>query len=72
LFLNPISRTHAEADAFQQALNANAGGESAVLYGDASLCEVCGDSGAVTSMARQLGVKTLRIVTPQGVVTIAL
>ena len=67
LRVNPISRTHAEADVFQQAANSGARRETATLYVDRSLCTACGRNGAVSSMARQLGIHELRVVSPNGV-----
>jgi len=64
--VNAITRTHAEADAFQQAFNAGARGESAVLHVDRALCTACGQNGGVRSMARQLGVNQTTVITPQG------
>ncbi|HEX6623913.1 MAG TPA: RHS repeat-associated core domain-containing protein [Pyrinomonadaceae bacterium] len=68
--VNNISRTHAELDAFQQAYNSGVRGGTGTLYVDAPLCGACGRSGAVRSLARQLGLQRLVIVTPGGVVTI--
>lgn len=64
--VNAITRTHAEADAFQQALNAGAKGGNATLHVDRGLCMACGQNGGVRSMARQLGLDQVTIVTPQG------
>ena len=66
LRVNPISRTHAETDAFQQAAAAGVRGGNATLYADRYLCVACGQNGAVRSMARQLGIRELRVVTPAG------
>ena len=65
LTVNPISMTHAQADAFQQAANAGMKGGSATLYVDRALCMACGQYGAVRSMARQLGITDLTIVAPR-------
>jgi RHS repeat-associated protein len=70
LTVNPISRTHAETDAFQQARNAGTSGGSATLYVDRDLCRSCGQNGAVESMAKQLSIDNLTIVTPSGTVVI--
>ncbi len=70
LNVNAITETHAEADAFQQAANAGMTGDSATLYVDRELCGACGQNGGVNSMASQLGIKQLTIVTPSGRVTI--
>jgi RHS repeat-associated protein len=66
LKVNAISKTHAETDAFQQAFNAGAGGGKARLVVDRDLCAACGQNGAVKSLARQLGVTELEVVTPGG------
>ena len=69
LTVNPISRTHAEADVLQQLANSGgANGGNAVLYIDHpdGLCGACGRSGAVRSMARQVGISELRVVWPGG------
>jgi deoxycytidylate deaminase len=64
--VNAITRTHAEADVFQQALNAGAKGGNATLYVDRALCAACLQNGGVRSMARQLGVDQVTMITPQG------
>ena len=69
LRVNPISRTHAETDVFQQVANrGGAGGADAVLYVDHpdGLCNPCGRYGAVRSMARQVGINNLTVVWPNG------
>jgi hypothetical protein len=72
LRVNPISETHAEADVFQQAKNANVTGGRGRLIVDRDLCGACGRSGAVTSLARQLGLTEIEIITPSGARTIKL
>jgi hypothetical protein len=64
LAVNPISATHAETDAFQQASNAGVVAGDATMYVDRDLCGACGDSGAVKSMGAQIGLDSLRVVTP--------
>ena len=66
LTVNPISATHAEADVFQQASLAKVKADEATLYVDHELCLACGRNGAVQSMARQIGLKRLIVVTPNG------
>jgi len=66
LNVNAISATHAEADAFAQAARAGAKGETGTLFVDRALCPSCGTFGGVRSMARQLGLKSLEVVTPNG------
>ncbi len=68
--VNAITATHAEMDAFQQAANAGARGGTARLFVDSELCGACGVNGGVRSLARQLGLKQIEIVTPSGVTTI--
>jgi hypothetical protein len=68
--VNAISRTHAEADAFQQALNAGVKGGNATLYVDRALCAACGQNGGVRSMARQLGLSQVTVITPQGTLVV--
>lgn len=70
LRVNPISATHAEADAFSQAARAGVNGGPARLIVDRPLCQACGTFGAVRSMARQLGIDLLEIITPAGRSTI--
>lgn len=68
LTVNPISRTHAETDAIQQAANRGVSG-AATLYVDhpEGLCGACGRSGALRSIARQAGLTSLTVVSPSGV-----
>jgi filamentous hemagglutinin len=70
LGVNAISATHAEADAFAQAARAGVKGGSGTLYVDRALCPSCGTFGGVRSMARQLGLESLDVVTPSGSFTI--
>ena len=62
--VNAITKTHAEADAFQQALNSGATSKYAQIFVDRDLCLACGQNGGVASMAKQLGIETLEINTP--------
>jgi hypothetical protein len=66
LRVNPISRAHAEADAFQQAINAGSKGGSARLTVDRDLCRACGQNGGVKGMAKQLDLEELEIFSPSG------
>jgi hypothetical protein len=68
--VNPITKTHAEADAFQQAADAGVKGGKARLIVDRALCDACGLRGGVNSMAWQLGIEELEIITPSGSKTI--
>jgi len=64
--VNAISASHAEADAFQQAINAGATGGEATLTVDRPLCLACGQNGGIRSMMRNAGVNRLNVVTPEG------
>ena len=66
LTVNPISRTHAEADAFQQAFDLGFRGGRARLTVDRDLCRACGQNGGVKGMARQLNLDEIEIVSPSG------
>jgi hypothetical protein len=68
--VNPITKTHAEADAFQQVYDAGIKGAKACLIVDRDLCAACGLRGGVNSMAWQLGIEELEIITPSGSKTI--
>jgi len=63
---NAITRTHVEADAFQQAANAGVRGGQGTLYVDRASCLACGANGGVRGLARQLGLDQLEVITPQG------
>lgn len=65
-YVNPITKTHAEADAFQQAADAGIRGGKARLIVDRDLCAPCGIRGGVNSIAWQLGIEELEIITPSG------
>jgi MafB19-like deaminase len=64
LRVNPISRTHAEADAFQQAYDLGIRGGKARLIVDRDLCRACGQNGGVKGMARQLDIEEIEIISP--------
>lgn len=64
LTVNPISRTHAEADAFQQAYDAGLRGGTGRLVVDRDLCRACGQNGGVKGMAKQLDLEQLEIISP--------
>ncbi len=70
--VNPITKTHAEADAFQQAADASMKGGKATLIVDRELCAACGLRGGVNSMAWQLGIEELTIITPAKSTTITI
>jgi hypothetical protein len=62
--VNAITRSHAEADAFQQALNSGVTGRTGTLHVDRALCQACGANGGVRSMVRALGLEKLTVITP--------
>jgi RHS repeat-associated protein len=66
--VNAISATHAEADAFQQAINAGVQANTGTLFIDnvKGLCAACGTNGGVKSMMNGLGLDSLTVVTPKG------
>lgn len=66
LRVNPISRTHAEADAFQQAYDSGLRGGRARLVVDRDLCRACGQNGGVKGMAKQLDLEELEVISPSG------
>lgn len=68
--VNPITKTHAEADAFQQAYDTGIKAVKVRLIVDRDLCAACGLRGGVNSMAWQLGIEELEIITPNGCKTI--
>jgi hypothetical protein len=72
LRVNPISRTHAEADAFQQAYDLGIRGGKARLIVDRDLCRACGQNGSVKGMAKQLDIEELEIISPSGYQLISL
>lgn len=60
----PISRTHAEGDAFNQALRKKGNSTYGQLVVDRPFCKSCGQMGGVMSMARQAGLRVLDVVQP--------
>ena len=64
--VNPISETHAEIDALNQAFEAGIKADEAVLYVDNPMCGACGTNGAVRRVAEQLGLRKLTVRTPAG------
>jgi hypothetical protein len=69
--VNAVSRTHAEADAFQQAINAGVNSRTGTLYIDNvnGLCGYCTSSG-IKSMMNASGISSLKIVTSKGITII--
>ncbi|GAB4001316.1 hypothetical protein GCM10029992_36460 [Glycomyces albus] len=68
--VNSITKTHAEAEVFQQLKDAGGPTKHAVLYVDRDLCPPCGPSGGVGSLMRGAGVDTLTVHSPSGTFTI--
>ncbi len=66
LKINAISKQHAEADAFQQALDAGLKGGRARLIVDRDLCRACGEKSGVKGMAKELGLEEVEVITPSG------
>jgi len=64
LRVNPISKTHAEADVMQQAFDAGIRGGRARLIVDRDLCRPCGQNGGVKGMAKQLDLEELEVISP--------
>lgn len=64
LTVNPISRTHAEADALQQAFDAGLRGGTGRLIVDRDMCRACGQNGGVKGMAKQLELEQLEVISP--------
>jgi hypothetical protein len=70
--VNSISKTHAEIDVLNQIKQQGIDvvGESLTLYVDRQPCRACDQNGGIRSMVRQLGLKELSVVGPDGVVVI--
>ena len=70
--VNSISKTHAEIDALNQIKQQGVDviGRSLTLYVDRQPCRACDQNGGIRSMVRQLGLKELSVVGPDGVVVI--
>ncbi|WP_431875413.1 DUF6531 domain-containing protein [Amycolatopsis sacchari] len=67
---NAQTKTHAEAQAFQEAKNAGVSGKTGTLYVDRDFCRACGPNGGVGSLMRGLGLERLEVHTPSGRYTI--
>lgn len=69
--VNAITKTHAEADATQKAINGCKIGsaKTAVLWVDRDPCPSCGKNGGLRSLARNLGVEELIVHPPSGTKT---
>lgn len=70
--VNPISRTHPEADAFQQAYDLGIRGGKARLIVDRDLCRACGQNGGFKGMARQFDLEEIEIISPSSYQLISL
>jgi deoxycytidylate deaminase len=64
--VNAGTRTHAEADAFQQAKDHGVKADTAYWYVDHELCAFCGDSGGLGSLLRGTGIRQVIVVDPTG------
>lgn len=62
--VNPQTATHAEADLFYQAKKAGETSTSAILITDRRACKACGYNGGIRSMAKQMGITDLTIISP--------
>jgi RHS repeat-associated protein len=65
LRVNAQTVTHAEAEAFQKALNAHITGKEATIYVGRNFCGACGRNGGVAGLARQLGIERLTVYSPE-------
>jgi hypothetical protein len=63
---NAYTRTHAEAQSFQSALNAGARADRVTMYVDRPMCDACGIKGGVGSLLRGTGIKEVEVVAPNG------
>jgi hypothetical protein len=70
--VNPISSTHAEADAFEQACDLGIRGGKARLIVDRDLCRACGQNGGVKGMARHFDLEEIEVISPSGYQLISL
>lgn len=63
---NAQTKTHAEADVFQQVKDAGIKVKEAVLYVDRDFCRSCGTNGGVGSLMRGVGIERLIVHNPSG------
>jgi RHS repeat-associated protein len=70
--VNAQTKTHAEAEAVQKALNAGKYGKAQVaeMWVDRAPCSSCGKFGGLRSLARNLGVQKLIVHTPEGSIVV--
>lgn len=62
--VNAQTATHAEGDVFYQAKVAGNTSTTAILITDRRACKACGLNGGIRSLARQMGITDLIIVSP--------
>ncbi len=63
--VNPQTATHAEGDVFFQAKISGNKNTKAVLITDRCACRACGFNGGIRSLAKQMGITDLTIVSPE-------
>jgi RHS repeat-associated protein len=64
--VNPISGSHAEIDALNQAKQTGVSATHATIYVDKPPCQACDDFNAIGSVARQIGIQTIEVIWPGG------
>ncbi|PKV14977.1 filamentous hemagglutinin [Xanthomonas prunicola] len=66
--VNNISKSHAEIDVLNQLKNSGGdfSGKSLTMYVDRQPCKACGQNGGIRTMVRQLGLKELTVIGPDG------
>ena len=66
--VNAITKTHAEGNVTQRALNAGMKGKAktADIYVDRELCPSCGRNNGIGLLARELGLESINVHTPSG------
>ena len=70
--VNAISRTHAEIDVLNQLQqqNIDVTGQSLTMHVDRQPCRACDQNGGIRSMVRQLGLRELTVIGPDGPIVI--
>gem|GEM_PF-2544037 len=66
--VNPQTATHGEGDVFYQAKVDGATSSTAILITDRDACRACGVNGGIRSMAKQMDITDLTVVSPGGVI----
>ena len=66
--VNAISASHAEIDVLNQIKQQgiDVSGKDLTMYVDRAPCKACGQNGGIRSMVRQLGLRKLTVVSPDG------